>query len=258
MEIKSIGFIGGGRVVRILVAGWQRARTALPVICVCEPDVSVRDVLTQECSGIPVHDALAVVAAQDLVVLAVHPPAVGKVLAEVGAHLRPEALVLSLAPKVTLAAMQGALGGFGRVARMIPNAPSLVGRGFNPVCFGADVDDATRASLLALVRPLGETPEVPEDALEAYAILAAMGPTYLWPQLYELTELGVAFGLDRPAALATVAAMIEGAARTMAESGLDEAAVLDLVPVHPLREQAAAWRQQYREVLVALHAKLRP
>lgn len=34
--------------------------------------------------------------------------------------------------------------------------------------------------------------------------------------------------------------------------------MLDLVPVHPLREQAAAWRQQYREVLGALHAKLRP
>ena len=258
MEIKSIGFVGGGRVVRILVAGWQRASTALPVICVCEPEALSREVLTQECSGISVHDALAVVAAQDLVVLAVHPPAVGKVLAEVRAQLRPEALVLSLAPKVTLAAMQDALGGFGRVARMIPNAPSLVGRGFNPVCFGADVDEATRANLLALFRPLGETPEAAEDTLEAYAILTAMGPTYLWFQLQTLREIAGEIGLSAEAADDALRAMVEGALATLLDSGLPPAAVMDLVPVKPLQGEQERMQDAYRSALLPLHARLRP
>lgn len=51
--------------------------------------------------------------------------------------------------------------------------------------------------------------------------------------------------------------MLEGTAHTMADSVLDEAAVMDLVPVQPLREQATAWRARYREVLAPLHAKLR-
>jgi hypothetical protein len=36
---------------------------------------------------------------------------------------------------------------------------------------------------------------VPEEALEAYAILAAMGPTCFWFQWQTMRELAAAFGL---------------------------------------------------------------
>lgn len=258
MEIRSIGFVGGGRVVRILVTGWQRTGTAAPAVCVCEPEAQAREALTLAGAHLTVVDSVTEVAGQDLVVLAVHPPAIGEVLSEVGARLRPDALVLSLAPKVTLAAIRDALGGFPRVARMIPNAPSAVGRGFNPVCFGPDVDAATRTSFLELLAPLGETPEVAEDTLEAYAILTAMGPTYLWFQLQTLREIGRELGLPGEAADSALRAMVEGTLATLLDSGLPPAAVMDLIPVRPLQGEEERLQAAYHTALLPLHARLRP
>ena len=219
MESLTAGFVGGGRIVRILVADWQRAGVVVPTICVHEPDASARDALAWACPDVVAHGTMAAVASRDLVILAVHPPAVRKVVAGLRPQLRPEALVLSLAPKITLASMQEALGGFNRVARVIPNAPSLVGRGFNPVYFGPDVKEGARTGLLALLRPLGDTPEVAEDTLEAYAILAAMGPTYLWSQLETLREIGQEVGLSAEAADGALRALVEGALAGLLDSG---------------------------------------
>ena len=114
-----------------------------------------------------------------------------------GRACRPQAIVVSLAPKVPLSAMATALGTT-RVARMIPNAPSLIGRGYNPVTFGTGVDSDARAALAPLFTPWGEWPEVEERTLEAYAILTGMGPTYFWYQWQALRELAGQFGLSPP------------------------------------------------------------
>lgn len=257
MDFGSVSFVGGGRVTRFMLSGWRRAGVVVSPVVVADPDPAVRARLVEGHREIRVVASNLEAATGSLVFLAVHPPALGSVLAELRGHLAPDQLVVSLAPKITLARLREALGGHTRLARAIPNAPSLVGRGLNPVAFMPGLQEAARDQLFGLLRPLGDCPEVPEETLEAYAILAAMGPTYLWPQLYELVELGVSFGLERRTALATVTAMLEGAAHTMADSGLDEAPVLDLVPVHPLRDDVTAWRARYREVLAPLHAKLR-
>ncbi len=78
---------------------------------------------------------------------------------------------------------------------MIPNAPSIINEGYNPVAFHPALAGTDKESLLALFKILGDCPEVDEEKLESYAILTAMGPTYLWFQLYELHSLGRQFGL---------------------------------------------------------------
>ena len=156
--------------------------------------------------------------------------------------LRPDAVVVSLAPKVSIARLSEALGGFGRVARTIPNAPSLVGAGFNPVAFGPGLPEDARRDLLELLGPLGACPVVPGGHLEAYAVLTAMGPTYLWFQLQQLRELGRSFGLPAADVDAGLAAMATGAARTLFASGLSAEEVMDLVPVRPLRDDEEAIR----------------
>lgn len=258
MHVDSVGFIGGGRVTRFMLAGWRQAGLAAPGVLVADPDADVRALTSRHHPEARVGASNLDPAGCQVVFLAIHPPALGGVLDEIKDTLAPDAIVVSLAPKWTLTRISETVGRPARLARVIPNAPSIVGHGLNPVSFAPECDPGVREELLRLLRPLGACPEVPEAHLEAYAILAAMGPTYIWPQLFELAELGVSFGLDRPTSQAIVAAMAEGAARTMAAEGMDEATIADLVPVHPLREHIPGWRSQYREVLNALHAKLRP
>ena len=116
-------------------------------------------------------------ASQDIVFLAVHPPHVAAVLADIRASLKPDAILISLAPKWTIEKLAGCLNGFTRIARMIPNAPSIVGRGFNPIAYSSSLTVPDRSALAKLFMGLGESPEVEERKLESYAILTAMGPT---------------------------------------------------------------------------------
>lgn len=112
--------------------------------------------------------------------------------------------------------------------------------------------------MLALFAPLGASPEVAETTLEAYAIVAAMGPTYLWYQLYQLIDLGVAFGLTREAAVEAVAAMVHGASSAMTKAGLPPQGVMDLIPVKPLAAIEPSVTEAYVSTLRALHNKLKP
>ncbi len=90
--------------------------------------------------------------------------------------------MISLAPKWTIAKLSGLLNGFTRIARMIPNAPSIAGHGSNPIAYSPSLTAQDRSALAELFAGLGELPEVEEGKLESYALLTAMGPTYLWPR----------------------------------------------------------------------------
>jgi pyrroline-5-carboxylate reductase len=253
----TIGFVGGGRVVRILLAGWKRAGRSLPQVVVSDTEAGTRERLEAEFPSIVITPDNREAARQGLVLFALHPPAFPNVLGEIKESLAPGAILVSLAPKWTMGRISGLLGGFNRLARVIPNAPSIVNKGYNPVSFSEHLAPADRVQVLSLFTPLGTCPEVPEDTLEAYAIVAAMGPTYLWYQLYELIDLGCEFGLTREAATAAVVAMMDGAASTMAGAGLPPEGVMDLIPVKPLASMEPTVRDAYASTLSALHKKLK-
>ena len=164
---------------------------------------------------------------------------------------------MSLAPKVTLELLETGCG-TPRVARVIPNAPSIVGQGYNPLAFGPRCDAAAKQSVLTLLAPLGQAPEVAEEDLEAYAILTGMGPTYFWYQWEALRQVVRGLGVKAEAGDAALRAMIAGAVSTLLDSGLSPEQVMDLVPVKPLAAHEPSMTAAYAEALPALHAKIHP
>lgn len=247
-EIKSVAFIGGGRVTRILIEGWKRAGQVPNRVVVVEPDeaaLALLEDLAPEASPGDVGDC-------ECVFLAVHPPAMEAAMEDLAGRLAPDVVVVSLAPKVQSAAIAEALGAQ-RVVRMIPNAPSAIGAGYNPVFFSEAIDPESKVALTELFAPWGEQPEVAETNLEAYAIVSAMGPTYFWYQIQALRELGVSFGLSEEATDAAVSKMLTGAVSCLLEKG---PASMDLVPVRPLEELEPTVREAYDSKLRGLFGKL--
>ncbi len=255
MEIQSVGFVGGGRITRVLLE--RLARREGTRVVVSDNDGAAGARLAAAFPTVETTADNRVAAAQDLVFLALHPPALKSVLPQLAGALRPDAVVVSLAPVLTIAALSALAARFVRLARMIPNAPSLLGHGYNPVAYAAGLAPDERRHLEALFDLWGAHPEVEEATLEAYAVLTAMGPTYLWFQLQELRELGTRFGLPGAAVDAALAGMARGATATLLESGLQPNDVLETVPVHPLKEREAAIRTAYEEVLPALWTRLK-
>ncbi len=184
MAYKRIGFIGGGRVVHIILGGWQKTGHMPEDLVVSDVNPDVLNRLKARFPEIRVSpNDNKPPASQDLVFLGLHPPAVAGCLGEIKDCLKPDAILVSLAPKLTFAKLAGLLGGFDRIVRLIPNAPSINGEGFNPVSFPEGLAREERTEISSLLGVLGKCPEVEEGKLEAYASLTAMGPTYLWFQL---------------------------------------------------------------------------
>ncbi len=258
MNTKRIGFIGGGRIIRIFLEGWRRAQRVPASITVSDPNADVLGKLKWRFPSITATADNKTAAEQDIVFLAVHPPAMADTAAGIKGAIAREAIVVSLAPKFTVAKLSGLLGGCDRIARVIPNAPSIMGLGFNPVAFGSALTATDRAQINALLAALGDCPEVAEQKLEAYAVLSAMGPTYLWFQLQALREVASSFGLSDAEIAPAMKRMVCGSARTLLESGLTPAEVMDLIPVKPLAEMEPQVTEMYRTRLPALYQKIKP
>ena len=186
-----------------------------------------------------------------------HPPAISGSLADLKDCLKPDAILISLAPKLSIAKLRDGLGGFDRIVRLIPNAASIIGEGFNPVVFSGALNQQEKEEIGGLLSDLGKCPEVEESKLEAYAMITAMGPTYMWFQWQELRSLAESFGMSSAEAATGVAEMVAGAANTLFGSGMSAEEVIDLIPVKPLGEEEQIIKAMYVSKLNPLYQKLK-
>jgi pyrroline-5-carboxylate reductase len=198
----------------------------------------------------------AEVAKQGLVFIGVHPLAMEDVLSDIKMALRPETVLVSLAPKFAIAKLSQLLNGFQRIIRIIPNAPSIIGSGFNPTVFSDTFSETEKSELLSLFQIWGQFPEVAETDLEKYVVLTAVGPTYFWFQWLELCKLLDSFGLSPEATRQGLQEMIVGSTKTLFESDLPPEVVTDLVKIKPLKGIEEELCLTYRQTLTALYEKL--
>lgn len=254
MEMTT-GFIGGGRITKIFLQAFFKAHRQLRNCYVFDVNKDITSALKNKFQEIHVDD-FGTTASRDILVLALHPPSLKEMLGNIRDLLSEDQIIVSLAPKITISDMMGALGNVQKIVRMIPNAPSVVGKGYNPVCFSGAFSKSEKESLLQYFSPLGESPEVQEKNLEAYAIIAAMGPTYLWFQLYKLAELSLEFGLTEKETSDAIVKMVMGSVALM-YSQYSREEVLDMIPVRPIGEYENEILKVYDEKLKGLFEKLR-
>ncbi len=258
MTKKSMGFIGAGRVTTFILNGLKRKGKLPEEITVSDANPEVLKKLKERFPEIEiVPNGNTKAASRNIVFLALHPPAVKDGLTEIKSSLKETTVLISLAPRFTIAGLSEIAGGFRRIIRMIPNAPSFVNEGYNPVAFSDSFTGKEKKRWLRFFSALGDCPEVAEEKLEAYAVITAMGPTYLWFQIRELQNLARSFGMTPADAEDAVYAMASGALVTLYESGLSPEEVMDLVPVKPLSEEEENIKNIYRKKLQGLYGKLK-
>jgi pyrroline-5-carboxylate reductase len=259
MEMKSIGFIGGGRITKIFLKAFANSNTAFKEIVVYDPNDENLQKLKKSYPYINIDSSKIDEAARcDVLFLAVHPPAVMDVLSKIGAYLGEASLLVSLAPKITIQKMKSALNGFQSIARVNPSASGIIGQGMNPVAFCEGVSDTQKNDLISLLGILGKAPIVDESKIEAYAIISAMGSTYFWFQLQKLEELGLQYGMEKSEVKEVISEMMKGTINTLFYSGIPYDEVMDLVPVKPIGEYEETIKSYYTEKLNGIYEKIRP
>jgi len=253
----SIGFIGGGRVTKILLQGFKNRKVEFSRIVVTDTNPEVLARLKIQFPEIELLDP-KMASAQDIVFIALHPPVVMDMLEAIKVDVRSDAAVISLAPKINMPKLSMKLGHVKNIARLIPNATSYINEGFNPVTFASDFNPLQKKEILDLLKTLGATFEVSEEKLESYAILSAMLPTYFWFQWRELAGIGGKIGLTEEESKKSIYETIIASLNLMYKSGLTPAEVIDLIPVKPIGEHEPQINEIYNSKLIALFEKIKP
>ncbi len=254
---NSIGFIGGGRVTKILLQGFKNKNVEFEKVVVTDTNPEVLLNLKKQFPDIVTADAKSA-AGQDIVFIALHPPMVMDTLELLKNDIKGEASVISLAPKLNLAKISLKLGHVKNLARLIPNATSYINEGFNPITFSSGFDPGQKKKLLDLLENLGKTFEIPEEKLESYAIMSAMLPTYFWFQWRELAEIGQKVGLSENESKESINNTIIASLNLMYNSGLKPEEVIDLIPVKPIGEHEPQIIEIYKTKLLGLFEKIKP
>ncbi|MBE0674741.1 MAG: NAD(P)-binding domain-containing protein [Bacteroidales bacterium] len=257
MEAKKVGFIGGGRVTRIILKAWQNRLLLPDNISVFDINSDVTGTLKGEFPSITVCDDPVTVAGQDVIFIALHPPVIPETLEKIAGVIPKESVIISLAPKISIEKIALKINS-GNVVRMIPNATSYVNKGYNPVCFAPGFQSGLKQSVMEMLAPLGHTFEVSEHKLEAYAILSAMLPTYFWFQWVELGKLGPQMGLTEEETAWSIRESMIAAIEIMYDSGLKPEQVIDLIPVKPIGTAEKQISEVYHTLLPALFEKIKP
>src|SRR5262249_28851546 len=169
------------------------------------------------------------VATSDVLIIAVKPQSMAKLLADIRSAVSERHLIVSIAAGIPLRQPGEGLGPDRRLVRVMPNTPCLLGAsasGFSPSETATPDDIALVQRLLDAV---GKAFQLPENLLDAVTGLSGSGPAFVYVMIEALSDGGVRVGLPRDVATALAAQTVVGAARMVLETGTHPGALKDMV-----------------------------
>lgn len=256
MKTTSLGFIGGGRITKIFLRAFANEKVEFQSVVVFDTNTETLDALKAQFPFITTG-SLEQTASQPIVFIALHPPMIMETMDKISGIVAEDALVVSLAPKITIEKFASKLK-TKAIARMIPNATSYINQGFNPIAYGNEMGKADKKQIKGLLKKLGKTIETEESKLEAYAITSAMLPTYFWFQFQAMEKVAQQCGLSEEEAKEAVKSTLKKAIKLYFNSGLIPAEVMDLIPVKPIGENQEQIIEIYQTKLMGLFEKIKP
>ncbi len=228
--LPRIGFLGAGKMATALARGWLAAGLAQPDrVLASDPAAQAQQAFTAATGVRATGDNREVVAASDLIVLAVKPQSMNAVLAEVGPVVSSRHLVVSIAAGITLRQLAAGLGAERRLIRVMPNTPCLVGASAAAYSAGeaATADDVSLVD--RLLNAVGRAFRLPESLLDAVTGLSGSGPAFVYVIIEALSDGGVRVGLPRDVATALAAQTVFGAAKMVLETDTHPGVLKDMV-----------------------------
>jgi pyrroline-5-carboxylate reductase len=135
--------------------------------------------------------------AGSVVILAVKPQRLGKVLDELKGSVQQDQLVVSVVAGAKIETIADELL-HAAVVRAMPNTPAQIGEGVTAWTSSAAVNELQESQVTALLEALGKTVRVEnERQIDMATALSATGPTYIFMVMEALIDAGVHMGFSR-------------------------------------------------------------
>ncbi len=231
LDSKRIAVIGAGNIGAALIGGILKGGVA-------EPSHVIATVRTQErAQELSARYSITVTAgsnreaaeASELVILAVKPPTLPRVLEEIREALRGDQILISLAAAFPISLIERIIQRSMPVFRAMPNIPVVVEEGATAIASNAHGSAAQRQLVENIFRAVGVVAFVEEDQMHAVTALSGSGPAYIYMIIEALIAGGLKMGLSREISTRLAEQTVLGAAKLVRETMLHPAVLKDQV-----------------------------
>ena len=238
LEDCRLAFVGCGAMAEAMIAGLLRKKLiSADNVVGSHPRVARREELHVK-YGIEMfeHNREAVLAAApdeshtgSMVILAVKPQRLLKVLGELKGSIHPDQLVVSIVAGAKMHTITDELV-HAAVVRSMPNTPAQIGEGVTAWTTSPTVSESQETQVLALFEALGKSVRVEnERQIDMATALSATGPTYIFLVMEALIDAGVHMGFSRHVAQELVHQTMLGAVLFARESHKHPAELRNMV-----------------------------
>jgi pyrroline-5-carboxylate reductase len=225
-----VGIVGAGVMAEAIIAGLLADRAvAASALVASHPRRERRDALAERHGIQPVARNRDALADAEVVVLAVKPQMLGRVMRELRGELAAEQVVVSIVAGATIRTLVDGLQ-HAAVVRAMPNTPSQIRRGIS-VWSASEACSARQRDLArGVLKALGDERQVADETFVAMATaLSGTGPTYLFSVMEALIDAGVHLGFPRELAHDLVVETLIGSAEFALRSEMHPAQLRNAV-----------------------------
>jgi pyrroline-5-carboxylate reductase len=225
-----VGIVGAGVMAEAIIAGLVADRAVeAGTLVASHPRRDRRDILAERHGVRPVAANREALAGVEVVVLAVKPQMLGRVMRELRGELSADQVVVSIVAGGTIRTLVDGLQ-HASVVRAMPNTPSQIRRGISVWSPSQACTARQRDLARGVLRALGDEREVADEAFVAMATaLSGTGPTYLFSVMEALIDAGVHLGFPRELAHDLVVETLIGSAEFAQRSELHPAQLRNAV-----------------------------
>lgn len=228
--MEKIGFIGMGNMGSAIMKGLLSHGFGPDELLFTDIDQGRREKVERE-TGVPAAASNGECAKRaGYLVLAVKPQYYPAVLEEIRPAIRPEQVIISIAPGKSVEDLKKALGEDCRIVRAMPNTPALLGEGMTGVCYEASLFTQEEEDVLKrFFTSFGKMEVVEERLMDAVVCASGSSPAYVYMMIEALADGAVRCGLPREKAYQMVAQTVAGSAKMVLETGMHPGALKDMV-----------------------------
>jgi len=227
--MTKLGFIGTGNMGESILRGVVRSELLAPSdIYIFDLNQEKVKLLQKHLGVFTAQSAKAMIAACDVVLLAVKPNVCESVLRDCGSALAGKALI-SIVTGWSRPDLAAFLPEDCRILRVMPNTPCMVGEGMNALDDDHTLTEAEFAFAEAIFSVTGRALTVPSRLMNAVTGISGSGPAYVYLFIEALTDGGVRAGLPRDMAYQLAAQTVVGAGRMVLETGMHPGFLKDAV-----------------------------
>ncbi len=228
MSDKKIAIIGGGNLGASIARGLLKSRQFQPEqITVTRRKIELLAELSKK--GVNVHsDNELAMREADVIIIAVKPKVVDKVLHQAKGIVTKDKILISVATGVELAHMQAIIGEEIPLFRAMPNTAISIRESMTCIAT-SNGSDVHIDEVIGLFDHLGKSLRINEELMDAATVLAACGIAYALRFIRAASQGGIEIGFDAATAQTIASQTVRGAAGLLIKGGLHPEREIDKV-----------------------------